>query len=184
MSKGENTIEVPDSQDSASITSNQSPAHEERDGQNRPPTHQLSNDKSVSPNDPPPPPPSSQEPTTTTDNNDPPPRDPPPKTTAPSPEHDPPAPKSPRTTRLIKSLTTQISTLESQISSTTTSLSSTTSQLQDPSDGGTATVKRHIRLLHEYNEIKDVGQGLMGLIADARGVRHGEVQTEFGVVGD
>ena len=48
---------------------------------------------------------------------------------------------------------------------------------QDPS----VTVKRHIRLLHEYNEIKDVGQGLMGLIADARGVRQVEVQREFGV---
>ncbi|KAL6236639.1 DNA repair protein [Aspergillus navahoensis] len=46
----------------------------------------------------------------------------------------------------------------------------------DPSE----TVKRHIRLLHEYNEIKDIGQGLMGLIADARGVRQVDVQREFG----
>jgi DNA repair protein Swi5/Sae3 len=45
----------------------------------------------------------------------------------------------------------------------------------------TATVKRHIRLLHEYNEIKDVGQGLMGLIAEGRGVRQIEVEREFGV---
>ncbi|KAF1957243.1 Swi5-domain-containing protein [Byssothecium circinans] len=42
-------------------------------------------------------------------------------------------------------------------------------------------VKKHIKLLHEYNEIKDVGQGLMGLIADSRGVRIVEVQDEFGV---
>ena len=42
-------------------------------------------------------------------------------------------------------------------------------------------VKRHIKLLHEYNEIKDVGQGLMGLIADQRGVRIVEVQEEFGL---
>ena len=42
------------------------------------------------------------------------------------------------------------------------------------------TVKRHIRLLHDYNEIKDVAQGLMGLIAEARGVRQIEVQREFG----
>ncbi|KAF1998880.1 hypothetical protein P154DRAFT_523713 [Amniculicola lignicola CBS 123094] len=42
-------------------------------------------------------------------------------------------------------------------------------------------VKKHIKLLHEYNEIKDVGQGLMGLIADQRGVRIVEVQDEFGV---
>lgn len=43
------------------------------------------------------------------------------------------------------------------------------------------TVKRHIRLLHEYNEIKDIAQGLMGLIAEARGVRHVDVQREYGV---
>ncbi|KAF2637639.1 hypothetical protein P280DRAFT_406195 [Massarina eburnea CBS 473.64] len=42
-------------------------------------------------------------------------------------------------------------------------------------------VQKHIKLLHEYNEIKDIGQGLMGLIADSRGVRIVEVQDEFGV---
>jgi hypothetical protein len=30
---------------------------------------------------------------------------------------------------------------------------------------------RYTQLLHEYNDIRDVGQGLMELIADARGVR-------------
>lgn len=44
-------------------------------------------------------------------------------------------------------------------------------------------VKDHIKLLHEYNELKDVGQGLMGLIADQRGVRIVEVQDEFGIEG-
>lgn len=33
-----------------------------------------------------------------------------------------------------------------------------------------AIVQRHIRLLHEYNEIKDIAQGLMGMIADGRGL--------------
>jgi DNA repair protein Swi5/Sae3 len=42
-------------------------------------------------------------------------------------------------------------------------------------------VKRHIDLLHAYNEIKDVGQGLMSLIADSRGVRVREVMEEMGV---
>jgi DNA repair protein Swi5/Sae3 len=42
-------------------------------------------------------------------------------------------------------------------------------------------VKRHIGLLHAYNDIKDVGQGLIGLIADARGVRVREVMEEMGV---
>lgn len=43
------------------------------------------------------------------------------------------------------------------------------------------TIKRHISLLHTYNEIRDIGQGLMGLIADSRGVRIKDVQDEFGV---
>ncbi|KAJ8114063.1 hypothetical protein OPT61_g3964 [Boeremia exigua] len=42
-------------------------------------------------------------------------------------------------------------------------------------------VKEHIRLLHDYNELKDVGQGLMGIIADQRGLRIVEVQDEFGI---
>lgn len=41
--------------------------------------------------------------------------------------------------------------------------------------------KKHIKLLHEYNELKDIGQGMMGLIADQRGVRIVEVQDEFGI---
>jgi DNA repair protein Swi5/Sae3 len=42
-------------------------------------------------------------------------------------------------------------------------------------------IKEHIALLHKYNEIKDIGQGLMGLIADKRGVRIVGVMEEFGV---
>ncbi|KAK3070495.1 hypothetical protein LTR53_010372 [Teratosphaeriaceae sp. CCFEE 6253] len=44
-----------------------------------------------------------------------------------------------------------------------------------------AVIKEHISLLHRYNEIKDIGQGLMGLIADQRGVRVGVVQEDFGL---
>lgn len=51
----------------------------------------------------------------------------------------------------------------------------------DPPDAH-AVVKRHIKLLHEYNEIKDIGQGLMGLIADSKGMRYVDVQSEFGIV--
>ncbi|KAF2012887.1 hypothetical protein BU24DRAFT_261073 [Aaosphaeria arxii CBS 175.79] len=42
-------------------------------------------------------------------------------------------------------------------------------------------VKRHITLLHEYNEIKDVGQGLMGLMAEQRGVRSIDIHREYGI---
>lgn len=44
-----------------------------------------------------------------------------------------------------------------------------------------AVVKSHIALLHKYNEIKDIGQGLMGLIADKRDCRVVGVMEEFGV---
>lgn len=44
-----------------------------------------------------------------------------------------------------------------------------------------ATVSHHIKLLHKYNEIRDIGQGLMGIIADQRGVRIVELYEEFGV---
>lgn len=44
-----------------------------------------------------------------------------------------------------------------------------------------AAIKDHIALLHKYNEIKDIGQGLMGLIADQRGVRVAKVMDEFGM---
>ncbi|KFY46261.1 hypothetical protein V495_02585 [Pseudogymnoascus sp. VKM F-4514 (FW-929)] len=46
-----------------------------------------------------------------------------------------------------------------------------------------ATVKAHIKRLHAYNEIRDIGQGLIGLIAEQRGVRIKECYEsgEFGV---
>jgi hypothetical protein len=44
-----------------------------------------------------------------------------------------------------------------------------------------AIIKQHINLLHEYNEIKDVAQGLIGMIAEKRGVRVVDCQGEFGV---
>ncbi|KAL2002601.1 hypothetical protein VTN02DRAFT_6411 [Thermoascus thermophilus] len=81
--------------------------------------------------------------------------------------------------RKIDALRASISDLESQIAQTESQLAETISKLK--SDDPAKTVQRHIRLLHAYNEIKDVGQGLMGLIADARGVRQVDVQSEFGV---
>ncbi|THC94705.1 hypothetical protein EYZ11_005816 [Aspergillus tanneri] len=68
--------------------------------------------------------------------------------------------------------------LESQIAEAEAEIAEIKSSLKgDPA----TTVQRHIRLLHEYNEIKDIGQGLMGLIAEARGVRQIDVQREYGV---
>ncbi|PWY70199.1 DUF1337 domain protein [Aspergillus heteromorphus CBS 117.55] len=71
----------------------------------------------------------------------------------------------------VANLQSQTSEIESQIAEIKAKLKN------DPP----TTVQHHIRLLHEYNEIKDIGQGLMGLIADARGVRQIDVQREFGL---
>ena len=51
--------------------------------------------------------------------------------------------------------------------------------LQDAKD----MIKQHIQRLHSYNEIKDVAQALMGMIAESRGVRIKELyeSLEFGV---
>ena len=49
------------------------------------------------------------------------------------------------------------------------------SKLKNPDKNGEDTVRRHIELLHEYNEVKDVAMGLMGLVADNRGVPVGVV---------
>lgn len=42
-------------------------------------------------------------------------------------------------------------------------------------------IKEHIVSLQRYNEIKDIGQGLMGLIAERRNVRIATVMEEFGM---
>ncbi|KAL2825584.1 hypothetical protein BDW59DRAFT_70915 [Aspergillus cavernicola] len=93
-------------------------------------------------------------------------------------ETPPPTPSSSQRDKKLATLRTSITDLESQAAEIESQVAEIRAKLKDdPSD----TVKRHIRLLHEYNEIKDVGQGLMGLIADARGVRQVDVQKEFGV---
>ncbi|KAL4865463.1 hypothetical protein BDV12DRAFT_174569 [Aspergillus spectabilis] len=99
----------------------------------------------------------------------------------PTPENtqEPPAPsQDPQRDKMLATLRASIADLESQAAEIGDQVAKIKANLKnDPSE----TVKRHIRLLHEYNEIKDVGQGLMGLIADARGVRQVDVQKEFGV---
>jgi DNA repair protein Swi5/Sae3 len=91
------------------------------------------------------------------------------------------------------SLTTKLTTLHTQIASLESELSLTYTKL-DPKSCATASdaaadadakasaiLTHHIALLKSYNDIKDVGLGLMGLLADARGVRLGVVLEGFGV---
>lgn len=57
----------------------------------------------------------------------------------------------------------------------------TETQVSEALVSANATIKKHITLLNRYNEIKDVGQGLIGMIAEQRGVRVVEVNPEFGI---
>lgn len=77
-------------------------------------------------------------------------------------------------------LQTQIADLQSKISDMQSQLNASNAKLAQP-ERADVIVKAHIKLLHDYNAIKDVGLGLMGLIADGRGVRLGSVMEEFGV---
>ncbi|CDM28160.1 hypothetical protein DTO006G1_2749 [Penicillium roqueforti] len=87
-------------------------------------------------------------------------------------------PKSYKDQQRIVALRASIASLEAKHAVLEADLTTMTTQLiNDPN----TTCERYTKLLHEYNDIKDVGQGLMGLIADARGVRQVEVEREFGV---
>jgi len=81
--------------------------------------------------------------------------------------------------RKIASLQSRNQDLEAQVAVMKEDIAVFTKGLK--SSNPSQTVKTHIKLLHEYNEIRDVGQGIIGLIADNRGVRIGDVYEEFGV---
>lgn len=90
-----------------------------------------------------------------------------------------PAQADPLEAKKIAALEAKIVVLETQIRETEEKRKEVDAQLKtkDPQ----ATVKAHIKLLHDYNEIRDVGQGLMGIIADNRGVRVRDVYHDFNV---
>ncbi|KAK0843794.1 hypothetical protein LTR03_008453 [Friedmanniomyces endolithicus] len=94
-------------------------------------------------------------------------------------------PPNPRLAALATKRTTLTQTLEDLTAHRATLIARTTlpSGLAMPTEwseeqrerqalsSANAVIKEHIGLLHRYNEIKDIGQGLMGMLADQRGVR-------------
>ncbi|EKD19999.1 uncharacterized protein L3040_002323 [Drepanopeziza brunnea f. sp. 'multigermtubi'] len=78
----------------------------------------------------------------------------------------------------LASITARNASLAAEIVAKRAKLEEVTAELAHPA---AETVRRHIKLLHDYNDIRDVGQGLVGMIADNRGVRIGELYEEFGV---
>ncbi|MCJ1239883.1 hypothetical protein MMC14_007881 [Varicellaria rhodocarpa] len=102
----------------------------------------------------------------------------------PSPSKDPTTPSlqaqaQPQPSRKQSALIHKISTLQDQIATATAKINAIKPQLKNPSPS--QTVSAHIKLLHTYNEMRDVGMGLLGIIADNRGVRVRDVYEEFGV---
>ncbi|MCJ1275647.1 hypothetical protein MMC21_003450 [Puttea exsequens] len=77
------------------------------------------------------------------------------------------------------SLQAKIANLEKQIAETEEKRHVVDEKLKNKD--AQATVKAHIKLLHDYNEVRDVGQGLMGIIAETRGVRVMDVYKDFDV---
>ncbi|PSK56452.1 hypothetical protein B9Z65_6076 [Elsinoe australis] len=57
----------------------------------------------------------------------------------------------------------------------------TSAEMQIALSDARASRAEHIKLLGRYNDIKDVAQGLMGLIAEQRGCRVKDVMEELGV---
>ncbi|KFY20979.1 hypothetical protein V491_03263 [Pseudogymnoascus sp. VKM F-3775] len=83
--------------------------------------------------------------------------------------------------RQIEAIKARNKELEAEVEAMGMKLADARGKLKNPD--AAATVKAHIKRLHAYNEIRDVGQGLIGLIAEQRGVRIGECYDsgEFGV---
>ncbi|KAI1004469.1 hypothetical protein K3495_g3741 [Podosphaera aphanis] len=78
----------------------------------------------------------------------------------------------------IASITARNTAIEADIASKFSRLQEINKELKAPAID---TVKHHIKLLHDYNDIRDIGQGLIGMIAEQRGVRIGDLYEEFGV---
>ncbi|KAL8679225.1 MAG: hypothetical protein Q9186_004467 [Xanthomendoza sp. 1 TL-2023] len=80
--------------------------------------------------------------------------------------------------RKIANIDIKIAALEAQIEDTKVKLDEAAAKLNPhPAQ----TVNKHIRLLREYNHIRDIGTSLMGIIANNRQVPMKRVYEDFRV---
>ncbi|RKF79002.1 hypothetical protein GcM1_206031 [Golovinomyces cichoracearum] len=78
----------------------------------------------------------------------------------------------------IASIMARNTALETELANKRARLQEITRHLEAPAS---ETVRRHIKLLHDYNDIRDIGQSLIGMIAEQRGVQIGSLYDDFGV---
>ncbi|KAI4271559.1 MAG: hypothetical protein LQ337_005934, partial [Flavoplaca oasis] len=74
-------------------------------------------------------------------------------------------------------LQSKIAALETQIEEITAKLDDAAAQLKNPDPH--RTVSNHIKLLRDYNDIRDIGTSLMGVIANNRQVPMKRVYQDF-----
>ncbi|KAL8973129.1 MAG: hypothetical protein Q9183_000149 [Haloplaca sp. 2 TL-2023] len=76
-------------------------------------------------------------------------------------------------------LEAKIVALEAQIEDTKANLKDSTAKLKEPR--ASETVNNHIKLLREYNHVRDIATALMGIIAEDRRVPMKAVYEDFDV---
>ncbi|KAL9621579.1 MAG: hypothetical protein Q9160_003971 [Pyrenula sp. 1 TL-2023] len=91
------------------------------------------------------------------------------------------SPKAQRLQSQITSLQSRIADVSASLEAARTRFSEQKTRAGLEPEDPEAVVKRHIKLLQRYNEMKDVGLGLAGLVAEGRGVRVAEVLEEVGM---
>uniref|UniRef100_V9LHQ8 DNA repair protein SWI5 homolog n=1 Tax=Callorhinchus milii TaxID=7868 RepID=V9LHQ8_CALMI len=88
----------------------------------------------------------------------------------------PPAPRTPRSATPQVSLQTQLEALRKKRDDLDREI-----RKLDAEGFTVEELEEHIHQLHEYNDIKDVGQMLLGKLAVIRGVTTRELYNEFGL---
>ncbi|KAI4229840.1 MAG: hypothetical protein L6R36_000486 [Xanthoria steineri] len=81
--------------------------------------------------------------------------------------------------RKMATLEVRIAALETQIEESKVKLDAAAARLKNPDPH--QTVSNHIKLLRRYNDIRDIGTSLMGVIANHRQVPMKRVYEDFHV---
>ncbi|OLL22239.1 Mating-type switching protein swi5 [Neolecta irregularis DAH-3] len=89
----------------------------------------------------------------------------------------------------IRSLETTVAELEIELSALVSRLECIVMSLKlqltaTSSPDAKTTVDNHINLLHQYNEIRDIGMMLLSQVADNERIRQADVMERFGMTKD